>query len=297
MAEAAGWRRGLTRAVGLILTGLALADVVALLVLPSALDMTTVAATVRSASARTVSAHAARVYLSIDFSGGTAGAHNSFGEAFGGVVDFTNHELDVTAVSGPVSGVEVRSVGGRVYEQLPAGAGAIRGINTPWVSIPVPASPTSGATGTAPTGDPAATLTQLEALSAGSIIGATEVGSESVRGIDTTRYDLQLNLSALQSLGDLAQASEGLSTSTQIRSAQIQVWIDGQGLLRRERLVFDGTARAPTLTTPVTVQSTVTIEPYDFGTPVDVHAPPADQVTDLPNLGALVNPEAPSAPA
>jgi len=289
-AALAGGYRGGVRVAGLALAGVLVADLVGVVTLGSAPALTSVAATVRTASARTLSAHTARVAMSVGFSGGAPSMHTTFSEDLGGLVDFENHEMDLTGSTGPVAGLEARFVGGRLYEKLPPTLAAARHISTPWVSIPAPFGPTGSASpGTLTTGDPSATLTQLQNLSSGTITGATESGSEEVRGVPTTRYDLQLNIAAMNSLGTLYQAAQGLSgaPSTKINAAQIQVWIDSQGLIRRESFVMDATTSIPIAAGPLSFRATLSMEPYDFGVPVDVVPPPPDDVTDLPNAGAL----------
>ena len=91
-------------------------------------------------------------------------------------------------------------------------------------------------------GDPARLLETLEAA------GAFEaVGSERVRGVETTRYR-----------GTVA-------------SSRIDVWVGADGLVRRAT-VGDGDG------------TNVELELYDFGADVEIEPPPADEVTELGDL-------------
>ena len=67
-------------------------------------------------------------------------------------------------------------------------------------------------------------------------------------------------------------------TSTQ----PVDVWVDKQGRVRRLSETVDMTHAAPP-TPGATLPSSIalTLEYYDFGTPVRVEIPPADQTTDL----------------
>jgi len=67
------------------------------------------------------------------------------------------------------------------------------------------------------------------------------------------------------------------------------VWIDADGLMRRERIEIDFGKVLRGLGAPgsQTDDSVITemLDFYDFGAPVHVEAPPADQVSQFPNAG------------
>jgi hypothetical protein len=93
-------------------------------------------------------------------------------------------------------------------------------------------------------------------------IEVTEVGSEDVRGVATTRYAVTVPADATARAG--------------IDGASGDVWVDADGLVRRIELRTDG-AHA----------FTVHAELFDLGQPVTITVPSADQVTDLGQLGEL----------
>ncbi|HSH60342.1 MAG TPA: hypothetical protein VK988_12025 [Acidimicrobiales bacterium] len=70
----------------------------------------------------------------------------------------------------------------------------------------------------------------------------------------------------------------------------VEVWIDGDGRLRKMTYAVDlGTLNLPPEATQgqkPTGNLNFTIELFDFGTPVSVTVPPADQVTDFAQLTA-----------
>lgn len=108
-----------------------------------------------------------------------------------------------------------------------------------------------------------------------------EVGSEPVRGVDTTRYEATVDLekaaeSAPADLRDRIEASvEGLKAQLGGDTTfPIVAWIDGDGLLRRLRHTI--TMSPPGAGNEVT--STFEMELFDFGVEVDV-APPPDRNT------------------
>ena len=83
------------------------------------------------------------------------------------------------------------------------------------------------------------------------------LGNDEIRGVSAKHYRAHIDEKELGENADLYPPS-GLV---------IDAWIDDQGLLRRIRIPFGGNDD------PMEV-----IDLYDFGVPVDVEAPPADQV-------------------
>lgn len=272
------------------MTCLVVGDLVGLVAVPAAPGLAAIRQTVRSAGARTLSAGTARMEMTISTTTAGSNLHTSITEMAVGAADFRNHLADLVFGTGVAAGAEVRLVSGTAYEKLPALLVASRHLSTPWVSIPA-ISPVSSSVspGMVPTGDPSATLSELENLPLRGITGAEQVGSEDVRGVPTTEYQLSLDLGALNAYGTIFQATNGISTpAPDIRSASMEVWIDSSGLLRRQKLTSTTRTSLGTLTTEVT--GTVSIDYYDFGTQVSVTAPPPNQVTPLANLGALLTP-------
>jgi hypothetical protein len=161
-------------------------------------------------------------------------------------------------------------------------------VGTPWVSADlqtlagmqgVDLSALMGAAGA----DPTSTLAQLRG--AGEV---TEVGPEDVRGVATTHYHALVDLrAAVEALPADARAAleqsvaqyEALLGTTDI---EVDVWIDADGRPARivEVMPFPAGAGQPP------VEATLTMELFDWGTPVEVAPPPADQVTDLTQLVA-----------
>jgi len=120
----------------------------------------------------------------------------------------------------------------------------------------------------------------------------TTVGTESVRGVDTTHYRGTLDVAA--ALGQLS-ADERAKIEGQLSQVGIDpkainfpvdVWIGQDDLVRRVQVGVDGSQFAGTAAPTGGVNATVTVELYDFGAPVDITIPSADQVFNL-DAGAL----------
>ena len=131
--------------------------------------------------------------------------------------------------------------------------------------------------------DPSQFLAYLETVSA----GVTKVGTETIRGVDTTHYTASLDPAKAGSRADVPPSlRDDLSKILQKNGVPFtipaDVWVDSDGLARRIQLKLDlgrmaGTGGGSDL--PV---MTISIDLYDFGVPVHVEAPPADQVTEFP---------------
>ena len=112
-------------------------------------------------------------------------------------------------------------------------------------------------------GDPTRTLRYLNGV--GSL---HKKGTDTVRGVSTTHYEGTIDLEKVKGATRLAQA---LGTS----KLPVDVWVDGDGYVRREKW----TEKLDTGAGKTNVA--ITMELYDFGAPVFAHVPPARDVTDL----------------
>jgi hypothetical protein len=258
---------------------------------------TSALAVVRNAAQTTTDAKTAKLTLIVratSSAGGTGGSGANFTITADGVTDYANHTADISLDFGDLakqlpSGAlgsgdltfEERVVGDTIYMKLPAALTSLAGGSAkPWTKVD--ASRILGGLGGSSMSsgtDPTQALAYLSGVSD----DVRKVGTETVRGVDTTHYTATLDLrkaldkrpSSLQ--GDdqykklLDQTISQLGTST----FPADVWIDGQGRLARISYA---------LTLPAAgrkVAVSYSMELYDFGVPVDVQAPPADQVGDV----------------
>jgi hypothetical protein len=96
------------------------------------------------------------------------------------------------------------------------------------------------------------------------------VGNDEIRGVSADHYRAHVDDKALGDEADLPEP----------KGLVIDAWIDRDGLLRRIRVPYAGTEG------PVEV-----IDLYDFGVPVDVEAPPADEVVSEKEFYKLMEKE------
>ena len=214
----------------------------------------------------TASEKSARVAMTLSTPGGTG--------ALSGIVDFSTGDAQMdfrirkeTAAS--ITDYVMRMVNGVVYVQLPAPVA--RRLGTPpgirWLWI---ATTSIGTTPSAIPGggesDPTQFLASLERVSN----DVTTVGTDEVRGVESTHYHAIVDF---KKAIDKAKVPAGLrkslsdafaKASPNARSVPVDVWVDGNGLVRHV-----------TLRIGVTVGS---VDYFDFGVPVSLKAPPDNEV-------------------
>lgn len=124
-------------------------------------------------------------------------------------------------------------------------------------------------------GDP---LLSLEALrKKGALRSVAEEGVDEVRGVRVTRYRAELD----------PAAAIGAMRGLQVVQARATVWVSDDGLVRRQRMTTTiGVPGAAVTGTnrPTQWTAEMTLELFDFGTPVQIEVPPADQVQRLAGL-------------
>lgn len=164
----------------------------------------------------------------------------------------------------------------------PAGSSGLHG--KPWARINVAsAAQSAGIPGVSsllsnPTSsDPSEILRYLRAASG----GVTKVGSESVDGFHTTHYRAQIQLDRVPDAfqpASRAQARQTISALEQVSHVHVlpvNVWIDGQHLVRRMQFSINETISGQPLST------TMRIDIPQYGPQPRPQLPPASQVTDL----------------
>ncbi|RJL30754.1 DUF1396 domain-containing protein [Bailinhaonella thermotolerans] len=103
---------------------------------------------------------------------------------------------------------------------------------------------------------------------------AREVGKETVGGVETTHYAGTIDVpSALPQVDERVRAKLERALK-EVKDAKFDVWVDAQGLPRK--ITLTGTAQEGTMTATALLN--------DFNKPVNVVAPPANQVGELPRV-------------
>ena len=282
---------------------LSVATLVALVVMPTEQSANTVdlatgpgALAVSSAYAATAGAGTARALITV-----TDGQHSVTAT---GVGDFDSGnaraEIGLTGGLGgpggpggagaPDSTITVVRTADAIFARLPEGANPLA-TGKPWVSVDAVtlARLTSLALGDLAAQVTAAPLDALAYLKG--VSGDVQVvGPDTTRGEATTHYRGTVDPRKVAEQLPAALRPEATAAAGQVgHTLPADLWIDGQGRLRKLVLAVEMSAVemskvAGTSAPPSGRIATITVELFDFGTPVDATPPPTDQVMDVGGL-------------
>ena len=192
--------------------------------------------------------------------------------------------------------VELIVVGGPVlYAKAPM-LTPFLGATTPWVKLDPSRLPGGGGAGmgaAAGAADPAAALALIS-----DAIDVRLVGSDTVDGVDATKYQATLDLvkvlpklaalspeaGAKLTPADLARITAELD-KVGMRELPLDVWVDGDGYLKQLQLAIDAAAIADDPSAP---SVSVTVGFSDIGEHFTIEAPPASQVTAISELTPMM---------
>jgi hypothetical protein len=199
-----------------------------------------------------------------------------------GSVDFASKDLEMDMTVPSLGAITMRMVSPYLYLQAPGALQSELPAGKTWLSIDLDTLTQSKlGSSLSELSDSSQQSTQiLSYLEAVSSSGITEIGPATVRGVATTEYSATIDLSKAVSLKDpqARAALQKLEASLHLSTFPIQVWLDDRGRVAQES--YQVTVPASSATASATSVS-LTIGFYDFGTPVEVAAPPASQVFDI----------------
>lgn len=216
-----------------------------------------------------------------------------------GVVDFSGAASSLTMGIAGMGDFEMRQVGDAAYVKMPEAFRTQVPGAKPWMRVDLDAvyeqqygaSPGQMQGGMAR--DPALQLEYLRGVSD----SVEKVGTEKVRGAQTTHYRAVLDLAkeAAQQDPEVRGAHDDLVEQLGGDKLPVEVWLDDHERVRR--FAIDVTMPVPKGTdapgTPegAEVRTQIKIDYYDFGLNVDVQAPPPDQTMDG---SRLMSPQTPA---
>jgi hypothetical protein len=109
----------------------------------------------------------------------------------------------------------------------------------------------------------------------------TRVGTDDLQGVETTHYHGTVDLQ--KAAGSHNAAAAGIQSLIDLGAPSqypVDVWIDAAGYIRQYQTVFNETSNGKATTVAMTMDIS------DYGTAVNVSAPPADQVLDVTDQAA-----------
>jgi len=203
-------------------------------------------------------------------------------------VDNVHQRIDMTMDLGMLGGdMQVLIDGGVVYMRSPV----FEDVGTRWVSLdPSKMDPAAaarfGGFGTGTT-DPSAYI----GLFAG-VFDVEAAGEQEIDGVSTTHYVGSIDLKkVIEGFSDVVGEDVDEATKEQLEmvvdqfeslgideTIPFEIWIDGEGLPRRQRISMDFGKLVPG---SEEAGMEMTVDFSDFGKPVDIRIPRASEVTDM----------------
>jgi len=242
--------------------------------------------TIAAAPDRVAEAGSYRVEGSVDFD-----AAAPFGAEFTGEFDTETSAASIEQTfEGPEvngAGFETRVVDGVLYMDV---EGLFEGFSAPigelppgvnWIEINAPVL--TNALGAASAGNLTATLESLRGVSD----DVTEVGTEDIRGVETTHYRAEVDparaLDEAQDQLDQLPETQREAVGDNLESLGdellvVDVWIDDDGLVRRQEMAFDAVIAGET------THAVTTIEIFDYGADIEIEAPPPDETATFEEI-------------
>ena len=245
---------------------------------------------IKAAYTSTTAAKSARIATSITVNN-ASGAKN-LGVAMTGVEDFEHHRSDTTTSWDSMGTIEQRQIGPDIYIKMTGAMAAAQrqlNANKPWshtriVNDPIPAALSSIMGGA--NADPTALVKLLTSVTS----SVTAVGSDDVRGQHSTHYRMTFDEAKIRKLdAQMGDCPDDEPTAGTDSNTPLDVWLDGQGRLTRMWISItqdassaeSGGATSVTPLRDAEASGAFTVEFYDYGAPVSIEAPPADQTKTI----------------
>ena len=217
---------------------------------------------------------AAQQTAHLDLSGSISVEGHSLTIGGSGSVDFAQHDESLNAnysAEGQSESIGIILTGGTMYESVP-------GISTiepgkSWISSDIAAMEKSaGSTSPLSGVDPTADIALLEQDGA----SVSSLGSSTVDGVDVTGYRVDISKSVIQSeTQNLPSWAKQAASSVDFSGVTLDVYIDGANEFRRITVMLQIAEAGQT------VNAAMNEDFSQYGDPVSISAPPADQVVPL----------------
>jgi hypothetical protein len=198
-----------------------------------------------------------------------------------GVTDFANGDGEISFTSSATGNFSDRFIYPLFYIELPTSERP-QNDGKPWaeVNLNTVAEAKMGASLSqlsSSAQEPTEVLSYLQAVSTN---GIKALGPATIRGTRTAGYSATIDLTKLANQKSPQLKATVLSLEQQIHTSKIpvQVWLDAQG---RVRQITDQVSASGANASAVSADVGITVDYYDFGTPVSVSPPPPAQVDNV----------------
>jgi hypothetical protein len=182
------------------------------------------------------------------------------------------------------SEMEIRTIGDVAYMRFPFFS-AFLGVETEWIKIPADeaGSAAGGFSGGVSPANPTGSLDAFRDADA----KVSELGREEVRGVETTRYLVLIDMEQLLANATPEERAElEAQGPLPFDELPLQLWIGDDDLIYRYVMDISGDSvdAAPG---EGFERMTMTFDIYDYGATIEIEEPPAADVTDAEELGGL----------
>lgn len=281
---------------------------------PEKAEKPTAVETVQVAYRETAAEQTAKTSFEVTTTAPLAGAENTgqnqpmtFTMRGQGAVDFSGVASSMTMEMFGMGSFQMRQVEDTIYMKMPKDFVAQMPGAKPWVEMSlddVHGQQPGAVPGQMQVGEAQDPTRQLEYLRSVSE-SVEKVGTEQVRGVRTTRYKAIVDLekeAAGQEAG-VREAQDEVVKQLGTSKLPVEVWLDDQNRIRRYALDMtlpmpENAASPAASKKNAKMHMQMVAEYYDFGTPVNVQAPPPGQTMDarkmMPDQPVASQPAAPS---
>ncbi|MGA9596333.1 MAG: hypothetical protein WBV06_09260 [Acidimicrobiia bacterium] len=174
--------------------------------------------------------------------------------------------------------MEIRTIGDTSYMRF--GLFSMLGITTDWVSMPATdAGGMASGFGAGPTNPE----DLMQAWGASAWSNVEDLGTETVRGVNTTHYRAVVDVAGMMDAADAQVQTDLNSFGTLPDTMPVEFWLGDDNVMHKMVMQFDGSGDSSNGFGSMTM----TWEMYDFGADINIEAPPADQVTDGSDLAGM----------
>ncbi|MTE20061.1 hypothetical protein F0L17_13220 [Streptomyces sp. TRM43335] len=239
---------------------------------------------VRTAHEKTVAAETAAMTMKVD---ATVGGRQQTATG-NGTIDLSDGTSDMTIEMGGER-VEQRIVDQTLYQKLPAALREKLSADKPWIKVDLrEVAARNGTVGGVRLENPARAVDYTKALSDDD---AKRLGTEKIDGVNTTHYRVTVDVEELageddargerlrQQLGESLPMDLWLDEQNRIRRQQFEISLDNASTGSQSSRSPQDSGKAQEQPQDATVRTVM--EFGDFGTEVDVSAPPADKTADV----------------
>jgi hypothetical protein len=137
-------------------------------------------------------------------------------------------------------------------------------------------------------GSGASTPTDLVEMFKGASGHVTDLGTESINGVDTTHFQILMDLEEYADNLSAAEADEIREMVGDLGDMPLDVWIDDDGLLRRLEMSMSPEAfGAVGMSAGDDFEMSVWYEVFDYGSDIEITPPPADEVISGSDIGTF----------